>query len=245
MNKVWRIAALAVLLATAGFLPPVGSAVGDPTPVRILTIGDSITATGGWQAQTAALLNQAGVEYKIYNAAVPGTRCSYWPERIAALLDQYNPDLVVLACGTNDDPSELMWGESRTGWSIRYVIEAVYAHGGKTLPALIQYADPLSAPSWLLLNQPRTNDNLYPSIMAYAIGAQIAGILNLQTIPSTADYLHPDGIHPDGKGYPTIGRHVYDSAAGVMGWPDLSMPSPCGMYGHRLGVARPAYTPCD
>jgi lysophospholipase L1-like esterase len=239
--------ATATLLAVASSAP--SHAAVEQVPVRILTLGDSITHDGAWQNETERLLTSAGVANIIVNVAVSGTRCGYWPERIGALLATHQPDLVVLACGTNDDPAErTSWGESMTAWSTRYVIEAVHAYRpanpARTLPVLVQYSDPLIAPAWLLANEGVTNDTLYVNQMLYASAPQLAGIANLQTIPATADYVSSDGIHPVARGYKAIGRTVYDAARASMGWPVSGESALCGQYGHRAGYPRPTYTPC-
>lgn len=248
------IRASAVLVAWAMLMAaivgmPSPQARAEPVSIRILTLGDSITEDGAWQDETSRLLFDAKIPNIVINVAVSGTRCSYWPERIDALLATHQPDLVVLACGTNDDPAEMMpWGESRTGWSVRYVIEAVHAYRpldrAKTLPALIQYSDPLIAPAWLLANEETTNDHLWANQYLYLSGPQLAGVANLQTIPATADYVSADGIHPVDRGYRAIGRTVYDAARASMGWPAAIEPPLCGQYGHRRGLPRPTYTPC-
>ena len=243
------IAALFAATLASLIAGPVTSARAEPVPVRILTLGDSISEDGRWQDATSRLLFDAGIPNTVINVAVSGTRCSYWPERIDALLATHQPDLVVLMCGTNDDPTDRMpWGESRTGWSTRYVIEAVHAYRpmspARTLPALIGYSDPLIAPTWLLANQPATNDNLWSNQALYLGGPQLAGIANLQVIPGTADYITDDGIHPNARGHRVIGRMVYDAARASQGWPLAPTPPPCGMYGHRRGGVRPYHVPC-
>lgn len=241
------VLAVVTLLATASAAP--ATAAVEQVPARILTLGDSITHDGAWQNETERLLTSAGVANTIVNVAVSGSDCGYWPSRIDALLATHQPDLVVLACGTNDWPADRMpWGEPRSGWATRYVIEAVYAYRpanpAKTLPVLVQYSDPLIAPAWLLANEPATNDILYVNQLLYVNGPQLAGIADLQMIPATADYVSADGIHPVARGYKAIGRTVYDAARASMGWPVTGEPALCGQYGHRAGYPRPTYTPC-
>jgi lysophospholipase L1-like esterase len=243
-----RIALLAAaLLAAAALSIPPSKAASTPAAVRILTVGDSITAAGQWQTELDRLLTATSVPHTISNLAVGGTRCDYWPPRIGALLAQYQPDLVVLACGTNDDANATCFGESCTGWAWRSVVEQVHTwrptSPAKTLPALIQYSDPLIAPQWLLDYEPRTNDTIYGQFGKYP-PAWFAGIVDLQRVPATADFLDDGGIHPTERGYRVVGQLMYRAAAPAMGWPAPAEPAPCSLYGHRRGYPRPAYTPC-
>jgi lysophospholipase L1-like esterase len=191
--------------------------------VRMLTLGCSITASGGWQAELSRLCALVGVTLDVINAAVPGTRTTYWPDKIKGLLAQYNPDLVSLFSGTNDDPDEHIYGESATAWSFRYVVEQVHAYRPadpvKSAVALIQYSNPSVAPAWLLRNERITNDTLWTQMKYYLPLGWFAGVCNFQQIPPTAEYLDAGGIHPNAKGYRTMGHIVYDSIAAGMGWP--------------------------
>jgi lysophospholipase L1-like esterase len=217
--------------------------------MRVLTLGDSITAAGGWQSELSRLCALVGVTLDVRNVAVPGKRTDYWPDKIAALLTQHDPDLVTLFSGTNDDPYDPIYGEPKTAWSFRSVVEAVHgyrpANPPKLAVGLIQYSDPLIAPDWLLRNEPMTNDTLWTQMQHYLPQGWFVGIANFQQIPSTADYLDAGGIHPNAFGYRTMGRIVYDAIHDGMGWPACSEPPLCGMHGHRKGYPRPAYTPCS
>lgn len=237
----------AALLLLAALLSPARVAA-DPPPVRILTIGDSITAAGQWQAELGGLLAVNGVAHVMVNAAVGGTRCDYWPSRIAGLLATHQPDLVTLFCGTNDDVNASCYGESCTSWAWRATVEAIHAWRPATparvLPAFVQYSDPLIAPQWLLDSEPVTNDRIYGQWVRYP-SSWFAGLADLQLVPATADYLDDGGVHPTERGYRVIGRLVYDAARPAMGWPASTEAAPCGLYGHRRGYPRPAYVPCS
>jgi lysophospholipase L1-like esterase len=234
-------------------------------PIKILAMGDSITSACQWQGELDRLLTKAGVPHVITTYAVPGSRCKYWVPNIDTVLATVQPDLVYLYCGTNDDPNEKMYGENATGWSFRYLVERIHTYRpGKPallVPTLIGYSDGTMAPDWLwATNQPRTNDTLWSQMTRYmppkASPSWYAGIANIQTMPGTAEYLDGDtcnpsaatcGVHPNAKGYRTIGRLMYDAAAGGMGWraaDSLGEPPPCGLSGHRKGYPRPGYRPC-
>jgi lysophospholipase L1-like esterase len=225
------------------------------TPTRILVLGDSRSSNGVWQTDLGVLLAGNGVAVDIATAAVAGTRCGYWPDKIAGVLADTQPDLVVIACGTNDDPTEQVYGEPKTGWAIRYLIEAVHGYRpnnpARVVPALPQYSDPLIAFDWLLTNEPQTADTLWVNINRYSGSGWLAGVADFQRIPATADYLADErsaqypiglGIHPTTRGSEAMARIVYRAAAAQMGWPPIG--EQCGLFGHRNRYPRPTYTPC-
>jgi len=230
-----------------------------PAPLKILTIGDSRSTLGQWQAELGRLLAESGVAATISTAAVAGTDCYYWTSRISGLLATYSPDVVVLACGTNDDPAATIYGESKTGWSFRFITETVHASGAQMIPALVQYSDPILAPPFLLTNEPQTNDHLYSQYHHYtapeANPPWWAAAADFQVIPATASYLAAEpytgtpsgwiGIHPNARGYRYMGRIVYDAGAADGIWPATTEAPLCDLYGHRNGYPRPAYVPCS
>lgn len=218
------------------------------TPIRILTLGDSITAGtagGQWQTtlcqQIAANTNRACV---LDNPSVGGTSCIYWVSRIQALLAAFQPDIVTLNCGTNEDVNATAYGEPQTTWAWRYTVEAIHNWNPATLivPAFIQYSDPLIAPQWLLDSEPTTNDRIYSQFQYHR--AWFPAIADMQVIPATADYLDSGGIHPTARGYRYYGITEYQAMRVGMGWPSSPDAALCGLYGHRRGYPRPVYTPC-
>jgi lysophospholipase L1-like esterase len=226
--------------------------------LRLMTVGDSITADGRWQQEFARLAAAyAGVTVDVRNVAVAGQRTTYWPDRIAGLLVQHQPDVVSLFSGTNDDPAEQRFGEPATGWAWRYTVEAIRAYRQANpawiVPAFIQYSDPWSsAPEWLLRNEPLVNDIIYRQYKRREPDGWFAGICNFQQIPGTADYLaeeitadYPTGIaiHPNARGQRAMGRITYDAVHVALGWPPCPEPPLRGMYGHRRGYPRPPYLP--
>jgi lysophospholipase L1-like esterase len=215
--------------------------------MRLLTVGDSITAAGQWQAELSRLCALTGVELTTVNVAVGGVATNYWPTRIKALLSQHSPDAVTFYTGTNDDVNGVMHGESATTWSFRSTVETIHEHRPSNrvvvIPAWIQYSDPLIAPQWLLDSEPVTNDRIFGEI--YRHRDWLSSVADFQPIPATADYLDDGGIHPTSRGYRAMGRITYDSLRARVGWPVCPEPPLCGMYGHRKGYPRPVYIRCE
>jgi len=88
----------------------------DGAAIRILCVGESITAFGGktsYPRLLQRLLNEgAGTRrYAVVNAARAGANTSSILRRIPAQIDRYRPDIVVAMMGINDTPLE----DSRIG----------------------------------------------------------------------------------------------------------------------------------
>jgi len=83
----------------------VANAAGTPT---VLIIGDSLSAGYGidvdqsWTTLLQARLKAQGYEHRVVNASISGDTTSGGATRIAAALDRFSPELVVLELGGND-----------------------------------------------------------------------------------------------------------------------------------------------
>lgn len=228
-----------------------------PDPLVIMTLGDSITLGGNWQAELCRLMLQdAGVTCDIRNVSVNGSSCTYWPSRINNLLNIHHPHVVTLFCGTNDNGNNATT-LSNMGTAFRMTVEATYTFQANPriaiLPAWIQYSDVLTLPQnlqYLTSSEPQVNDELYRNMQYYApAGWFPAGIADFQQIPGTAQFMDEDcpgcaGIHPNDRGYKAMGRIVYDRLASAYGWPPSSELPLCNMYGHRLGIGPAPYIHC-
>lgn len=218
--------------------------------LRVMTVGDSITASGFWQTEFSRLCStHAGVTLDIRNVGVGGSRTTYWPDRINGLMTQHNPDLVTFFTGTNDDMNETLYGEPATSWAWRATVESIRNFKNPPIsivPCFIQYSDPIAKyasydPTGA---EPITNDRIYAQWGKYNPAGWFAGLADFQVIPATATYLDNGGIHPTDRGYKYMGRITYDAIQAKMGWPVCSEPKLCDLYGHRKGYDRPTYTTC-
>lgn len=242
----------AILAAVLLALTPAGS-MDEPPTLRILTVGDSMSELGKWQAELCRLMAQdADLTCDVRNEAVGGTTCGYWPSRIVGLLNIHQPDLLIIACGTNDD-ARTQAQRDALGMVWRQTVEAVYTWRTPHIPivpVLVQYSDQLIAPQWRVDSQPLVNDTLFENMGYYLPAGWFQAVIDWQVIPSTPTYLlreengQPAGIHPTPRGYAYMGRLAYDRLAAGLGWPATSEPALCDLYGTRRPYPRPAYTPC-
>lgn len=224
---------------------------------KFLIVGDSISAScnnpgqaQGWCTDFDTILTSVGVKHEINGHATPGWSCSNLQQGFAARFDQVMPDIVIIACGTNDAPNSQA-AKDQLGWAWRSMAEYSYTHGAKVLATLIQYSEreiqAKYSRSWLMTGEENANDTIYSN--AYLYGAipnsMILGFADLQKIPPTLDYLlgGSDGIHPTDIGHRVYAATYYRALAPAMGWPD-AVKEPCGKYGHRPIYSEPAYIRC-
>lgn len=258
---VFLLAPAEVTAAPLSPTPPAAAVDAAATSVRadlpevvVLTLGDSNSVAGlngGWQAEFCRQLSiAAGKACDLRNASVGGTGCGYWPSRVGALLAQHQPDLVILACGTNDDLT-VPGATDALGTAFRLTVEAVHTFRTPAIPivpVLMQYSDPYLAPPWVLASTPAVNDELYRNILLYNWAGWFPGIVDWQIIPATAYYLLAGGaevgVHRTARAQVDAGRIAYDRTAPGMSWPVSPEPPPCGMVGHRRGYERPQVPLC-
>jgi len=89
----------------------------------ILIIGDSLSAAfgieqqQGWGALLQERLLQQDLDYKVINASISGETTSGGLTRLPALLNRYQPWIVILALGANDGLRGLSLRQMRTNLS--------------------------------------------------------------------------------------------------------------------------------
>lgn len=254
------LTALALVLAAAA---PTGTAaatvsaattsVSAVVSLKVLSVGDSISGVGpshdSYRTELTRLLTTAGIT-PVWSVAAVSTRCAYWPSRIGGLLAQHDPDLVIVACGTNDDAGSAA-GRAETGTAIRQIAEAIRTHRGEVTPvrqigAYIQLSDPYGIPqslAYLPGNEEGVNRVLaaqYALYLPYWMSLAVADLVPIPGNPTTL----VDGVHPTAHGYRLMARAFYDAGASRGWWPASSEPAPCGLYGHNLFTPVPTFTPC-
>lgn len=245
--------------------PAIGAQAGcDAAPERvILTVGDSITegatmtssVSASYRAELGRLLDEACVPHQWVVAGVGGTPCGYWSPRIADLMATYRPNIVLIACGTNDR----LLGKSAaevTAWEGMYraLFDAVLDADPNVLafPAFVQYSASRTAtgcttppgfgPPWLPNSEAVINDALFRSMRVIdEWGQRVPEFIDYQPIPE--GYLDQCGVHPTPGGYDVMGRLAFARIAPQLGVP--AAPLPCGLTGTRPGGGLPDWIPCE
>jgi lysophospholipase L1-like esterase len=214
-------------------------------PIRILTLGDSITAQcgatppAGYCGPLGQLLDQAGVPHVFVSEAVSGTDCGYTASNIHTFLTRDLPspspnDVVLVECGTNNVPGTAGSPSANAlGTQWRTIVEAVHGYGVRLGVSFIYYSSPNNISAFhasLPSDEANANDEIYRNLMLYPAG-WFTGVADFQALPGTRDYLLDDGMHPNSLGYQRMAQIWYRSLSATMGWP--AIPAPCGMWGAR------------
>ena len=106
----WRrgLAHCTVLLAVAAGALPAAPAAAPGDGPRILVVGDSLSAEyglqrgSGWVGLLEQRLAKEGIRASVVNASISGDTTAGGRSRLAALLRQHKPDVVVIELGGND-----------------------------------------------------------------------------------------------------------------------------------------------
>lgn len=221
------VAALAVALTgptpAASQLRPLASSVLPATctttvPVgRILTIGDSISASGAWQQQMASRLDGACATYEIYNASQGGYGSNEAIASTPLLMAAVRPQLVIYAMEINDDPS---------GFRARYqsAIDKLRQWGPSGMKIITTFAQrQTSPPAAAWINTAAKDNDVYA--VSFANGgftSQVVGFASFNQIPHTSTYQTSDGIHPTAAGLVKMGDMAY---RGLYTWGAYPLPA--------------------
>ena len=183
--------------------PVAGSASEDDGPVRIVFLGDSLTAGFGLEqeqafpARVAERLEAAGHEVSVINAGTSGDTTAGGADRIDWLLGQ-SPDIVVLALGGNDGLRGL--DLEMTERNLRRIVERS-----------------LEAEAQVLMAGMMMPPNYGPDYTERfrALFPRVAGDLEVPLIPFLLEGVGgvpelnlPDGIHPTAEGHRKLADNV-------------------------------------
>jgi len=153
---------------------------------RILAFGDSITygtGAGPEESYPSALSNLLGCE--VINAGIPGEMTKEGVERLPSLLEEYNPDVVIICHGGND-----LLGQ-RNNNSIENNLENMIIAAKNSNCDVILVGVPSPA---LILHPPEFYKKIAKKYNIPYEGKIISNILNSPSLKS-------DPIHPNANGY--------------------------------------------
>lgn len=160
----------------------------------VLAFGDSLTyGTGTNRASAYPAILQSMIKHDVINAGVPGEISRLGVARLPALLERYQPELVILCHGGNDILRKL--DLSQTEQNLQQMIDAAHAHGAQVvLIGVPEFGLFLKAAP---LYQRLADKNKLP------VENDILGnILGKNTLKS-------DHIHPNTKGYQLLAESIW------------------------------------
>lgn len=203
-----------LLLLLACAQPPASAPSASPAPppvaaapaadaVRVVFLGDSLTAGYGLSAELAfpALiqqsLTQAGLSVKVSNAGVSGDTTAGGLRRLDWLLQQ-KPDVLVVALGGNDMLRGLPPEETRT--NLKTILSRAQAAGATVLLAGMR-AMPTLGPAYV-----SAFNAIYPELSA-ELGVTLLPFL-LEGVAGDPALNQADGIHPTAEGQQRIAAQL-------------------------------------
>ncbi len=178
----------------------------------ILILGDSLSAGYGialqdaWPSLLAARLTQEGYPYRVVNASISGETTAGGARRLAALLAEHHPAIVVVALGANDGLRGLQVAEVR-----------------KNLDTMLSAV--LASDAVAVLLQVRVPPNYGPQYTASFEGVfgeffgrdgVVAGPFLLEGFAADPSAFQADGLHPVAAMQARILTTVWPTLSGAM-----------------------------
>ena len=196
-----RIFGLLVLIAALS-LPDSGLA---QTPYTLLVYGDSLSAAygiseeEGWVTLLETRIQNENWPYRVINGSVSGETTTGGLERLPAMLDSYQPNLVILELGGNDGlrglPLDLMKA------NLKKMVELIRLSGGQVLLAGIQippnYGPRYTEPFFATFGEIAEEESL--PLVPFLIDG----------IPQQPELMQNDGIHPKAEAQHMILENVW------------------------------------
>jgi acyl-CoA thioesterase-1 len=195
-RRIW----LGIVLLALLFGVPQAAADG---PVRILVLGDSLSAGYGlpagasFPAQLERALNESGVAAKVINSGVSGDTSAGGRARLAWALGD-KPQAMIVELGANDGLRGL--DPAKTEANLDAIVTAAKKAGVRVL------LSGMKAPPNLGAEYGSEFDALYPRL------ADKHGVLFdpffLEGVAARPELNQPDGIHPNAEGVAVIVRRM-------------------------------------
>ncbi len=190
------IAKLCVLFACSRAPKMAGVAKGSV----VLAFGDSVTyGTGAQPGEDWPTLLAAKTGWQIVNAGIPGDTAQNGKDRIAALLDQHRPALVIVEIGGNDFLRRRSQAEVKE--DLRRILATIRDSGAEAVlvavPEFSMFAVVAEKPSDAALYAELGKEEKIP-----VIAGVFSGVLS-QT------ELRADTIHPNAKGYRVMAAGLF------------------------------------
>jgi len=188
------------------------NAAGSTESRTVLVVGDSISAAygmdlhQGWVALLNDRLMDNGLEYRAINASISGDTSAGGLNRLAPLLQEYQPELVIIELGGNDGLRGYPIDQLRA--NLQQMTELSIAQGAQVL--LLQMEIPPNL-------GPRYTRLFRESFawVADQTGAHWAPFI-LEDIAVNSALMQSDGIHPTAAAQPLIVENVWPSLAALL-----------------------------
>lgn len=189
---------------------------------RILVLGDSLSAEyglprgSGWVSLISQRLAKADQAYQIRNASISGDTTGNGLQRLPPILEEFQPELVILQLGANDGLRGLPVNDMKSNLS--KIISLIKAGGARVL-LLGQHIPP---------NYGKQYADRFHAVygeLAQEHGVELVPFM-LDAIALDATMFQPDGLHPTVEAQESIVDTVWPKLEEVLAQMDGYKKSP-------------------
>jgi acyl-CoA thioesterase I len=202
----FKILAYLLLLLPLASMPVYSASAAAP---KILVFGDSLSAAygipkeQGWVALLQQQLKVQALKHQVINASISGETTSGGATRLKALLDQHQPDIVLIQLGANDGLRGLPVADMRR--NLTRMIELSQQSGAKV--SLLGIMIP---PNY----GPRYTQEFRESYSLLARQYQLPLVpFLLEGVAGKTELIQEDGLHPTSAAQPIILSNVWSVLA--------------------------------
>ncbi len=185
------------------YQPAFGASTRAKNPARILVVGDSLSAEyglrrgSGWVALLEAKLGSEKIAASVVNASISGDTTSGGLARLAPLLAQHKPSLVVIELGGNDALRGLPLELTQT--NLVKMTQSAQKAGARVLLVGMQMPP----------NYGRTYGQKFAAMygtVAKSTGAALVPFMlkGIADVPDSLAWFQADRIHPKEEAHPKI-----------------------------------------
>lgn len=202
-------------------------------PIVGLSLGDSLTLEPSYRPEFSRLATKTGQPLTWVVQAAPGSKCSWWLDKIDGLITQYHPNIIILNCGTNDTPTD------DTEGAYRFILATATNRNTQIVASLIGVPDMLTATNSV---RPYISDWMYNTNLAIKralVSYPNVRVADFRRIPHTIEWLQTDGIHWTNRANVGAAQILYQAVATSRGWKtfgQMSIAEMCGLNGTDIGA---------
>ncbi|MBU3071611.1 arylesterase [Aestuariicella sp. G3-2] len=178
----------------------------------ILILGDSLSAAwgiderDGWVSQLRERLEQNSIDREVVNASISGETSGGGVGRLPALLEKYQPSLVILELGGNDGLRGYPIPTMRK--NLQKAIDLSHQHSAQVLLVGMQIP-PNYGPRYS-----RLFSDTYPNLAAKNQVALVPFFL--EGVADQPELMQNDGIHPTEEGQPQMLENLWPALQTLM-----------------------------